>query len=433
MAFTIRGYYVIPSRIQTWGVDEWKHYIDCMAEDGCNFLIFWTAGGFPSKKYPETWHYNRQHRNMSERVFGPAIDYAHSRGIEVVLGFTPYAYDGVASYAAAHPELAGLDPGGSVHHERGIHDVGMWLCPAHEQSRRFMLEYAREMIFDFYPHADGLLIESSDYGHCQCSYCAQQYMEAEWEFTSTLSQELWQVKPDARIVIYPLYYQRGVVQPDTRYSLFFTPHSAPITPEVMTIPCDKLYWDILFTLGPTAAANAARIAADHDMQGFIVAMEAFSYTSELNGRSVTHHPFDVPWLQPGSFPFDDLVPAMMRFSYTYFSRYPHASINDYKAAIVDRFFGDGTRLSDADDLLFVCDELQRFVWFGRRSVLVHPEEFEKHYQPNERTEADVQYQTTLERFRRIAGRHEGHELGRIAQWIVDQWYAIRPGAGRSNL
>ncbi|MGB9620103.1 MAG: hypothetical protein ACPL7K_06810, partial [Armatimonadota bacterium] len=120
-AFPIRGYYVIPSRNQMWGLVEWKQYVDCMVEDNCNFLIYWIGGGFPSKRFPETWNYNKAHRNMTENFAGTVIDYAHEKGIEVVLGFTPYAYDGVASYASAHPDLAGKNPDGSIRRTQGIH------------------------------------------------------------------------------------------------------------------------------------------------------------------------------------------------------------------------------------------------------------------------------------------------------------------------
>ena len=53
-----------------------------------------------------------------------------------------------------------------------------------------MLEYAREMAFDFYPEADGLLIESSDYAICHCKDCGERFFEKEFEFVNVISEEM---------------------------------------------------------------------------------------------------------------------------------------------------------------------------------------------------------------------------------------------------
>ena len=62
--FTIRGYYTTFMRMPTFGLPEWKQMIDCMEDDGANFLILWTAGGFRSKQFPITWKYNAEHKNV---------------------------------------------------------------------------------------------------------------------------------------------------------------------------------------------------------------------------------------------------------------------------------------------------------------------------------------------------------------------------------
>ena len=45
-----------------------------------------------------------------------------------------------------------------------------------------MREYIDEMVFDFYPNADGLLIESSDYAVCNCPECGPKYYDHEFKF-----------------------------------------------------------------------------------------------------------------------------------------------------------------------------------------------------------------------------------------------------------
>ena len=73
----MRGYYLIPCRVQTWDLQKWKESLDCFAADGANTVIFWMAGGFRSVRYPETWQYNADHLNVRQdfvRELPPARD-----------------------------------------------------------------------------------------------------------------------------------------------------------------------------------------------------------------------------------------------------------------------------------------------------------------------------------------------------------------------
>lgn len=161
-AFAQRGYYMTFMRMPTFGLPEWRGMIDCIQADGGNTLLLWTAGGFRSKKFPVTWEYNREHANVKRDFVGKLIDYAHAKGMRVLLGFTPFAYDGVNQYPLLHPDLKATQKNGQPASLWGMHSWGYNLCPARPESQRFMLEYIREMFFEFYPQADGLLIESSD-------------------------------------------------------------------------------------------------------------------------------------------------------------------------------------------------------------------------------------------------------------------------------
>jgi hypothetical protein len=73
--------------------------------------------------------------------------------------------------------------------------------PAKAETQRFMLDYVREMPFEFYPNADGLLIESSDYAICHCANCRDKFFDNEFRFVRAISDELWRRKPDATIVV----------------------------------------------------------------------------------------------------------------------------------------------------------------------------------------------------------------------------------------
>src|SRR5207249_10164038 len=118
------GYYFILSRNPSYGPAEYRLILDRMAEDGANTWILWIGGGFASKRYPETWDYNKGHANCRKDFVGEVIGEAHRRSIRVLLGFTPFAYDGVNRYGAAHPEMAAVDVEGKPAVTGGIHSLG---------------------------------------------------------------------------------------------------------------------------------------------------------------------------------------------------------------------------------------------------------------------------------------------------------------------
>jgi hypothetical protein len=101
------------------------------------------------------------------------------------------------------------------------------------------------MAFEFYPDADGLFIESSDYAICHCADCGPKFFEHEFAFVRALSDEVWARRPDATVVVYPhdfsgaklrfsLTEATAARQPfDPRWTLFFTPHSAALEPALI--------------------------------------------------------------------------------------------------------------------------------------------------------------------------------------------------------
>src|SRR5688572_30183435 len=144
--FRERGYYLTFMRMPVMGLPEWKQAVDCFAEDGANTLILWTAGGFRSKKFPITWQYNKDHANITNDFLRELIDYAHTKEIRVLLGFTPFGYDGVNRYPLEHPDLKARKADGAPVDQFGIHSWGWNLCPAKPESQTFMREYVSEML-----------------------------------------------------------------------------------------------------------------------------------------------------------------------------------------------------------------------------------------------------------------------------------------------
>ena len=144
--FIQRGYYITFMRMPTYDLADWKKIVDGIHDDGGNTLLLWVAGAFRSTKYPITWKYNEDHENVRKDFVRDLIGHSHARGIKVLLGFTPFGYDGVNQYPLEHPELKAIGKDGRPVGKAGIGCWGYNLCPSKPESQRFMLEYIREML-----------------------------------------------------------------------------------------------------------------------------------------------------------------------------------------------------------------------------------------------------------------------------------------------
>lgn len=446
-AFRDRGYYLTFMRMPTFGLPQWKQIVDCVVADGGNLLLLWTAGAFRSKKFPVTWKYNADHENVRSDFVRDLIRYARGRGVRVLLGFTPFGYDGVNQYALQHPELKARKPDGSPVDEFGIHCWGYNLCPSQPESQRFMLEYAREMAFDFYPQADGLLIESSDYAACHCADCRVNFYRREFEFVKTISEEVWQRTPNATIFVYPHYFSGAKEVPglrvaaasepfDPRWSVFFTPHSAPPDANLIRRARSNVWSDDATALrGPEAIRAAARKARSLGLTGYVPSLEAFSYVPThreegqdyLVGRRQV--PFGFGWLRDGEMPYDELPVRVNRLAYREFSRDPDVSLDEFKRGLGREAFGAKADSRQAvEDLLSIHGVFFEGRTWCQAAPMAAPQRVRTIKQRGELTAARAaEYRAALDRVRGIAARYKGapapgvRDLHRIAAWVAAQW------------
>ncbi len=438
--FTVRGYYTTFMRMPTFGLTGWKQMIDCMKDDGANFLILWTAGAFRSKQFPITWKYNAEHKNVEHDYVRELIDYAHAKRIRIVLGFTPFAYDGVNQFPLEHPELKATQKNGQPANLWGMHAWGYNLCPAKEASQQFMRDYVREMFFDFYPNADGLLIESSDYAICHCSECGEKFFDHEFSFVRRISDDVWRVKSDATILVYPRYFSPGKVPGfdvtgarqkfDPRWSLSFTPHSAHIDDALAKQAKSCLYWNDGLTIGtPTRIRDGARTARERSMTGFITSCEPFSC---IDGPPASNKPrqkpFHFEWLRDGEMPLNELLLRVNRIAYREYTMDPRLNESTFRDALGKEIFGERSNERSIDDLLFLQDcWFNGADWFSAPPLL-RPAELkqraEREKWPAEKMQS---YRDRVGRLRALAKRYENsdpspeREMARIASLIVRKW------------
>lgn len=450
--FRYRGYYTIGTRHPTAGLDEWKSILDAMHDDGCNLLIHWMAGGFRSRKFPETWRHNVDHANVQSDFTRELIDYAHQRGIQVILGFTPYGYDGVNLHTEIRPDLIAQRPDGSPVGEFGISCWGRSLCPAQPDSQAFMLDYIREMIFEFYPNADGLFIESSDYSTCWCETCKANdgagHFEQEFAFVKQISEELWGTRDDPLIVVYPHYFS-GDLTPDNvsqlkakaaslpfddRWTLFFTPHSTAVNADLIRQAKNSIWWDPAMIFGtPGQVQSGALTALAHGCNGYIPSLEAYSFVAthvedgEPWTKGVRQIPLGIGWLSPDQSPYTSLPIRTIRLAYREFVRNPSLSLDEYRHRLGREVFQVASDDRRVDDLLF----LQRCVNTERNwslpSPLVEPLRAKGFAAAGTlNPERKAGYRASLQTLREIAERYAGGsgadaELAEAAGWIVGRW------------
>jgi hypothetical protein len=439
-AFAIRGYYTTFMRMPTFGLPEWKQMLDCMKEDGANTLILWTAGGFRSKQFPVTWKYNADHKNVERDFVRELIDYAHMRQIKVLLGFTPFAYDGVNQYSIEHPELKATQKSGQPANLWGLHSWGYNLCPSKTGSQTFMREYIREMFFEFYPNADGLMIESSDYAICYCADCREKFFDREFAFVRQISDDVWRVKARAIIMVYPHYFSArnvpgfdvvGAKQKfDSRWTLFFTGHSAHIDDDLLKRAKSSVFSNEGISLGtPSRIRESVRLTKQHGLSGYIASCEPFSCVDGPPGSGKPRQkPFHFEWLRDGEMPLNELPARVNRTAYREYTRDPDSSERAFRETLGRELFGDRANEQNVSDLLFLQDcWFNGAEWFAP-SPLLRPIELKRRAErekwPVEKMQA---YLTRVERLREIA-KHYGtstqpaeRQLARIAELIAAKW------------
>jgi hypothetical protein len=429
--FAQRGYYMTFMRMPAFGLAEWKQMVDCIRDDGGNVLLLWTAGGFRSRKFPETWEYNRDHKNVVQDFVRELIDYAHTKEIKVFLCFTPFAYDGVNQYSIQRPELRATGRDGKETSFWGMHSWGYNLCPSQPASQRFMVEYVREMFFDFYPNADGLMIESSDYAICHCPECREKFFVREFQFVRQISDEIWKAKRQAAIMVYPHYFTGSKVPGydvraatetfDSRWTLFFTPHSAHIDAALMKQASASIYSNEGLSLGtPATIRDAARLAKKNGLTGFIPSLEPFTCPAgppEKPGPRLK--PFHFGWLREGQMPLNELPVRVNRVAYREYCRNPDLTDAEFRQLLSRLIFGLQNPAA-AEDLLFVTDCcFKESQWFKAPPLFVGPE--------GQKAEKPAVLRERVDRLRSIAGRYEKstveaeRDLHKIAAWIVQRW------------
>lgn len=442
--FMQRGYYITFMRAPLFTFETWKMIFDDVHQDGGNTILLWMGGAFRSKKFPITWQYNAEHENVKHNFAGALIDYGHSLGMKVMLGLTPYAYDGVNQYALEHPYLKGISLDGNYTRESGLDAWGFNLNPWRLEAEQFMLDYTREML-EFYPNADGLLLESSDYAIAYCPTCPETYYQKEFQFIRLISSELWARKPDATIIVYPHYFSGAEVpglnikaareEFDPRWTLFFTPHSTHLDPALVRRARSSIYWDPSPTFGhPQWIQRAAQTARQAGVTGFVPSMEPWNYRfsgPDMGAQFLVGSrcaPFGQGWLAPGELPTRTLLMRLNRLAYREYSRNPDLDLQDFRGMISRELFAGAASASLLDDLFFLEDSFFLDRTWDSTAAIASADYVKGRLDLGQLGPAKLaDYQSRRTRIAGIkknysASRKAGlREMAEIASWIISNW------------
>jgi hypothetical protein len=446
-----RGYYFLPMRAPTFGLDVWKELVDDLATDGVTHFVYWCGGSFRSRKFPITWEWNADHANVRSDFTRELIAHAHTRGLKVLLGFTPFGYDGVNQYPLVHPELKARKADGSAVDRFGIACWGWNLCPAQPEPRRFMREYVREMAFEFYPDADGLFIESSDYAICHCPRCGPRFFDHEYAFVHEMAEAIWARRPQDTVVVYPHYFSgaklrfaldeaRATRQPfDPRYTLFFTPHSAAIEPDLVRQARGSWWWnEAPCRLDLHGIRAGVKRVIESGLTGYLPTFEAMSFvaTDVESGipwtRGRRQVPFGFGWVPEGASPYRTLPMRAVRLAFSELTRDPDLAESTLRQRMGRDLFGPEWTDVQLDDLASVLAMFGSDRDWAKPAPIAAPGMVEAEIQAGRfdaTKRATVRQQ--LSNAGAIAARHRNatepgaQELARIAEWVIAQWPPAR--------
>ena len=122
---------------------------------------------------------------------------------------------------------------------------------------------------------------------------------------------------------------------------------------------------------------------------------------------------------------------MNRIAYRAFTQNPELPFDDFKQLLGKAMFGDSAAPQTAEDLLFLQESFfMNRSWFSA-SPLVSPVLLKGKLEMGAlSTERLSDYNRRLDRIAQIAANYSGWpgaagELGRVAQWITDNWNGER--------
>jgi hypothetical protein len=217
---------------------------------------------------------------------------------------------------------------------------------------------------------------------------------------------------------------------DPRWTLFFTPHSAHIDPELQRQAQASVFSDAGLSLGtPARLRDSAQLTRKSGLTGYIASCEPFTCIDGPPGSNKPRQkPFYFEWLPDGKNPLNELPARVNRIAFREYTANPGLPEAEFRLRLGRELFGSASSDETVADALFLQDcWFNEAGWFSP-SPLLRPKDLkaqaEKEKWPAERMKS---YLERVERLGRIQRQHARstnaaeRELARIARVITQKW------------
>ena len=176
-------------------LEDWKVVLDGLARESHNRIYFWWQSLYKPRDFPD----RRQlaggiaRLGMTNDDVNRLARYAHTLGMEFLIGGGAFSQGGAASLVQDHPTT------------KAVKAVGM--CPSHPTAQDLQIRFSLEML-EIVHEADGVWFAPRDKdGECHCDVCqrpvdeygSKQYGQSEMTFLKNFCKALWSRRPRAQV------------------------------------------------------------------------------------------------------------------------------------------------------------------------------------------------------------------------------------------
>ena len=344
-------------------LEDWKVVLDGLAREAHNRVYFWWQSLYKPRDFPD----RRQLDGGIERIAMTNDDvnslarYAHTLGMEFLIGGDAFGRSSAASFVQDHPET------------KAVNAVGM--CPSHPTAQDLQLRFSLEML-EIVHEADGVWFAPRDeHGECHCDVCqrpvdqygSKQYGQSEMTFLKNFCKALWPRRPRAQVAWLvelhkpskmhsadPAYFSRlrEIDDPRLHWILGSGAWQLP-GPRGSYLPAAYFSRNNI-RRSKTYAASLETIrkdillAAQRGFRGYATAFEP--------GFGVDYHGLSIPY------PTDKLPYELTSYAFREFCWDPAQTMSQFRMRMRNRYCGPTGSLQLVDDLIFLRAFAIRGTW-----------------------------------------------------------------------
>ena len=337
-----------------FGLEDWKLMLDALARESHNRVYFWWQSLYKPRDFPDRRNLDGgvDRVAMTNEDVNSLARYAHTLGMEFLLGGGAFSGKGAAALVKEHPET------------KAVKAVGM--CPSHPTSQNLQLRFSLEML-EVIHEADGIWFAPHDErGECLCDACQQlvdqhgskQYGQSEMTFLKNFCKALWSKRHRAQVAWLvgisqsskmhsedPAYFARLREIDDPRLHWIVVRGAWKLPgPDGKYLPAayfsrNNIWWGKPYASSLETIRKELFLAAQRGFLGFAPAFEPCF--------GVDYHGLVVPY------PTDKLPYELTSYAFREFSWDPAQTLPQFRARMRNRYCGPGGSLQLVEDLIFL--------------------------------------------------------------------------------